>query len=94
MGMEQSRKKTLTLFSNSLSFAFHLLQPARPQTFEDLSQVNSGGKSICLDKVGFSQKVKAYLNGEQNYAGSMSSTMFHFCLVEKLFLLLLKIKEK
>lgn len=43
--------------------------------------------------VGFSQEVKAYLNWKQSYVGSVSSTMFHFCVVEKLTPLLLKTQK-
>ena len=50
-GSKQKKKKIWILWSNSLSFVLHLLQPARPQTLEDLSQVVPGERVNVLTRL-------------------------------------------
>lgn len=61
-GAKQKKKKIWTLWSNSLSFVLHLLQPV-PQTFGRSFPGGPGGKGQCLDKVGFFLERKAILMG-------------------------------
>lgn len=44
----KAENTALTLLSNSSSFAFNLLPPAKLQTSEVLSQANSGGNDILI----------------------------------------------
>ena len=63
---EKKKKKTVwTLWSNSLSFALHLLQPARPQTLEDLSQVVPGERVNVLTRLVSLRKEKHILMGHE-----------------------------
>lgn len=62
---KKKKKKGWTLWSNSLSFALHLLQPARPQTLEDLSQVDPGERVNVLTRLVSLRKENHILTGNE-----------------------------
>ena len=96
-GAKQKKKKKKNSLDIMVQFLILCTPPPSTRKAPNFGRSfpgSPGGKGKCLDKVGFSQEGKAYLNGARSYEGPMSSTLFHFCLVENQFFLLLEIKEK